>query len=98
MGQRQVPWLHFGRLAVTEAQITEWELPTRPTKRSQVPWNGGESVEVDAIPAPQLRQLIEDTITSHIDQAALAVTRAAEESEREILARMAGEEHGEGDA
>jgi hypothetical protein len=85
-------WLHFERLAVTPEQITAWQLPTRPTKRTDVRAAGfaGESVEVDAIPAPQLRQLVESAITQHIDRDALEITRAAEDSEREILTRLAG--------
>lgn len=94
-GQKQVPWLHFERLAVTEDQITGWSLPTRPTKDGTVPWTGGGSVEVDAIPAPQLRQLLRDAITSHLDQAALTVTRAAEESERDILTRIGNRDWGQ---
>lgn len=84
----------FERLAVTEAQIVEMNLPTRPTKKkdSRAGSFEGESVEVDAIPAPLLRELIEDAIVQHIDAHHLEVTRAAEESEREILRRIANRE------
>jgi hypothetical protein len=51
---------------------------------------GGESVEVDAIPPTVLRQIVEDAITRRIDPGALEVTRAAEQSEREVLTRMIG--------
>jgi hypothetical protein len=83
-------WLHFERLAVTAAQITTMNLPTRPTKQtdSRAAKFDGESVEVDAIPAPVLRQLIEDAITQYIDPDALRVTRFAEQSERDLLIRM----------
>lgn len=82
----------FARLAVTEDQIEHWQLPTRPTKRSDSRSKSftGESVEVDAVPAGTLRDLVENAITSHIDQEALRVTRVAEESEREILTNMTG--------
>ncbi len=50
----------------------------------------GESVEVDAIPAPILRALVEDAITQHIDEEALRLTRIAEDSERDVLTRLAG--------
>ena len=49
----------------------------------------GESVEVDAIPPSLLRELVEICITSHIDGQALKVMRAAEESERNIMSRLA---------
>ena len=77
----------FERIAVTPLQIFEDDLPTRPTKRSDSRSKGfgDESVEVDAIPPDQLRGLCRDCIEGHLDQAALKVTRAAEESERDLL-------------
>jgi hypothetical protein len=83
----------FHRLAVTPAQITDWLLPTRPTKTtdSRAKSFTGESVEVDAIPAPTLRTLVEDAITSHIDPVALELTRTVEAQERDGLAALAGE-------
>ncbi len=82
----------FERLAVTPAQIEQLSLPTRPTKGSDSRARGflGESVEVDAIPAPILRALVEDAITQHIDEEALRLTRIAEDSERDVLTRLAG--------
>lgn len=82
--------ISFERIAVTEEQITELDLPTRPTKRSDSRAQNfeGESVEVDAIPTRILRELVEDTITAHIDVEALRLTRIAEDSEREIFRRM----------
>jgi hypothetical protein len=77
--------IHFERLAVTERQIVEWNLPTRPTKASDSRakrWKG-DSVELDAIPPNLLRQLVRDAIERHISPARLAVIEAAEASERE---------------
>jgi hypothetical protein len=81
----------FERLAVTPEQIVEYDLETRPTKTSDTrAWSfDGESVEVDAIDPEDLRSLVRGAIESHIDQDALAVIEAAEESEREILERIA---------
>jgi hypothetical protein len=45
----------------------------------------GDSVEVDAIPAPTLRQIVRDAIEQHIDQDMLRRTRQVERSERDIL-------------
>jgi hypothetical protein len=88
----QVATAIFERLAVTEDQIYDLGLPTRPTKRSDTRARSfhGESVEVDAIPAPVLRQIVEGAIRQHIDAEALRLTEAAEQSEREVLTRMAG--------
>lgn len=77
----------FERLAVTAEQIRELELPTRPTKTKDTRSAGfdGESVEVDAIRAPVLRQIVEDAIIDHIDQDQLEITRMTEQAERDIL-------------
>lgn len=54
----------FERLAITPEQILEHQLPTRPTKQTDSRAAGfkGESVEVDALPSPVLRQLVRDAI------------------------------------
>jgi hypothetical protein len=74
----------FERLAVTEAQIQELHLPTRPTKCSDNRSAGftGGSVEVDAIPPRILRQLVEEAITRHVDPDTLRHHRAVEAEER----------------
>jgi hypothetical protein len=81
--------IHFKRVAVTEQQITELNLPTRPTKTKNnthaVGWKGGNSVEVDAIPPNTLRQLARDCIERRIDPRALEMTRLVEELERKTL-------------
>lgn len=83
--------VRFERLAVTPEQIVEYDLPTRPTKRSDTRSAGfvGESVEVDAIAAPTLRQIVRDAIEQHIDPHRLLVTQMVERSERDGLRAMA---------
>jgi hypothetical protein len=84
----------FQRLAVTPAQIALYQLPTRPTKKSDTRsrgWVGG-SVEVDAIPAPTLRNIVSDAIEQHIDTEELAQIEMFEQSERSILFELAGRE------
>jgi hypothetical protein len=71
-------------LAVTDQQIHEWQLPTRPEKQGD-----GEAVELDAIPPDTLRALIESAITSHVDVDAWEKELAVEASERQILERIA---------
>jgi hypothetical protein len=77
----------FERLAVTPEQIHTLNLPTRPTKSTDTRSRGftGESVEVDAIPAPVLRQIVEDAITQHINPSALDLTYRVEQQERNLL-------------
>lgn len=85
--------IHFERVAVTPEQIDQWQLPTRPTKKtdSRSRSFSGESVEVDAIPPAQLRLLAEERILQHVDRDALEPLLLAEESERELLQKIAAE-------
>ena len=78
-------------MAVTPDQISSMNLLTRPTKKSDSRSKGfeGESVEVDAIHPDDLRALVRDCITQHIDKRALMVTQEAERSEREIMTSLA---------
>lgn len=83
--------IEFVRLAVTPEQIDSLDLPTRPTKKSDTRaggWEGG-SVEVDAIPAPTMRQILDDFISGYVDPHQLDTLRVAEESEKRILRTMA---------
>ena len=53
--------IHFDRIAITEDQIANWNLPTKPAKtagRHRIT----ETVEVETIPVPTLRNLVSDTI------------------------------------
>jgi hypothetical protein len=92
--------LTFERIAVTEAQIHDLGLPTRPTKQSDTRARNfvGDSVEVDAIPSTTLRQLVRDSIERWIDPENLRITREAERSEKNILRRIAGRWDDEGRA
>jgi len=82
----------FERIAVTSEQIVDLELPTRPTKTTDTRSKGftGGSVEVDAVPAPVLRELVTAAIERHVDLDALDRTRVYEDNERELLFSLAG--------
>jgi hypothetical protein len=79
--------IHFSRVAVTAEQITELQLPTRPTKKSDSRSRGfdGESVEVDAIPPQTLREMATSCITRHVDWDVLSKTERIEDAEKETL-------------
>lgn len=83
--------IHFERPAVTREQVDRWNLPTRPTKTTDTRAKKfvGTSVELDAIPAQQLRGLVRECIERHVVQQQLAVLQVAEKSEREILTSLA---------
>jgi hypothetical protein len=81
------------RVAVTLDQIKLWNLPSRPTKKTDArarDWVGG-SVELDAIPARQLRELVRASIERHIDRSAWRATERAEQVDRKRLASLIGE-------
>jgi hypothetical protein len=83
----------FERVAVTEEQITGWDLPTRPTKKTdrRAKNFSTESVELDAIPPDQLRTLVDTCIRRHIDERQLNWLQVIEREERDLLLRMSGE-------
>ena len=79
--------IRFERPAVTRQQVDEWNLPTRPTKLKDPRAKKfiGTSVELDAIPAMRLRELVRGCIERHVDQQQLEILKTAEASERELL-------------
>jgi hypothetical protein len=84
--------LHFECPAVTREQVEQWNLPTRPTKQTDTrakKFGSDTSVELDAIPAIKLRELVRESIERHIDKHQLSILRIAEESERELFTKWA---------
>lgn len=84
--------ISFERIAVTPQQVADWDLPSRPTKKTDTRARNfaGESTEVDAIEPDKLRELARDCIERHIPDGHLDVIEAAEKSEREIGLKMLG--------
>ena len=83
--------IHFERVAVTPEQIKAMNLPTRTTKRSDPRakgWGDSPSVELDALPAPVLRELVRECIERHLDHTTLAMTQLVEQREKETLAEF----------
>jgi hypothetical protein len=80
------------RVALTEGQVEHFRLPTRPTKREgnrHAHRFEGDSVELDALPSSELRNLVRECIGRHVSETALKVLRATEDSERDILQQFA---------
>ena len=78
--------LEFRRIAINEDQIAAYGLPTKPRKptdrrRPDIK----ETVEAEAMPAGELRRILRGEVERYLPEGALAVTKAAEESEREGL-------------
>jgi hypothetical protein len=64
--------IHCKRIAVLDEQIERWNLPLRPNKlgdsRTKKFHRQAGSVELDAIPARELRKLVRDCIMQHVDR------------------------------
>jgi hypothetical protein len=84
--------VEFERIAVTPEQIEEWNLPTRPVKKTDTraaKWTGGECVELDTIPPARMRALVRNAITDLIDKHAWNQLKEIEKQERETLRKIA---------
>jgi hypothetical protein len=82
--------LDFQRIAITESQIQQYDLPTKPRKAGDKRSLHVEAtVEAEAMPAGTLRASLRSEIESLLPEHALAVSKAYEESEREHIERMA---------
>ena len=82
------------RLAVIEEQIDEWNLPTRPTKRSDSrarSFGSSVSVELDAIDPRRLRSLVERAIRKHMPKKRYDELMAQEERERQQIRKLVDE-------
>jgi hypothetical protein len=86
--------IYFERLAVTPEQIVTWNLPSRPTKKTDTRaknFDSEFSVELDAIEPDTLREIVQATIERHLPREQFEVLKAAEESERAIISKLVGE-------
>lgn len=77
----------FEICAVTEEQVEQYSLPTRPTKRTDSRAAGwaGESVELDAFHPDTLRDLVEQSITAELDDALWVKATKQEEQDDQAL-------------
>lgn len=83
--------LTFDRIAISEEEIREYDLPTKPRKsgdRRALHVTG--TVEAEALPARILRGILGDRVNAFLPADALMVAKAAEDSERALLDMLAG--------
>jgi hypothetical protein len=82
--------INFERVAVTPSQIEEFNLLTRPPKMtdSRAKNFKGESVEIDALRMPVLREMVRRCIAQHINNREWEAQQRIEAQERELLARV----------
>jgi len=80
----------FRRLAITPEQIARYDLPSKPRNQNDLRApHIQETVEVEAMPAHLLRDLLRENIEALLPPDALAITQAAEDSERDFLSQLA---------
>lgn len=75
------------RIGVSWEQVEELDLPGSPPKE---PYGFPLAVEAEALPPRLLRSLLDQAIEEYVDERKLEVLLVAEESERQILLKMAG--------
>ena len=78
--------INFERVALTEDQIKDYDLPTRPTKKSSHSKKfKGRSVEIDALPTMALHELVGQAISQHLPPRYLERMERIEAAERETF-------------
>ena len=88
---RPGPWcsVEFRRVALTAAQVREYELPTAPAKTSDSrskTWRG-ETCQLEALTPDQIAELLNQAIRERLDLAVAQAALAEEEKERRLLLR-----------
>src|SRR5215203_1617916 len=84
------------RIAAKPEQIEEYELITQPVTRSDtrarncIQRFGTETVELDAIPASEVRRLVSEAIERHMEPRRLAFLQMVEEEERDGIRALLG--------
>jgi hypothetical protein len=89
--------IKFERIALTREQIETYGLPQDPAKTSDpnyskfVSEHGDNVVELDALPPDVLRELIEESIESSIDNVLLSQVQETEKEEKTRLHHLIGQ-------
>jgi hypothetical protein len=84
------------RIAVTSEQIEEFNLITQPVTgtdsraRRFTERYGTSTVELDAIPAPEVRRVVREAVESHMEPAQLRTLQMVEREERESIRVLLG--------
>jgi hypothetical protein len=88
------------QMAVTQRQISQFRLPTRPHKRESAAdraWPYDYACELDALPPDTLRELVQAAIEPHLPSEQLEILKIAEASERKLLTAFAREHRSGGE-
>jgi hypothetical protein len=78
----------FERVALTEDQIGEYDLPTDPAKESShsAGWGNRRACQLEALEPNVLAEILTSAIESHMDRQILEADREAEKQERRNIA------------
>jgi hypothetical protein len=91
----RVPRMTFKRIGLTRAQAVRYHLTFRPSKpahdKPELPNYVAEVVEVDALRAEQIQQIVREAIVDHLDMDTYQRTRDQERDDRRKLRRVAQE-------
>lgn len=91
----QVEDIEVQRVALTFAQVEEYQPPPNPAKttdarfRSYAAKFGDESWELDALSPSQLRQILEDEVSRYLDRTAFDAVIRRENVEKRTIAKVA---------
>lgn len=95
----------FDRIAVTPAQIDEWDLPSRPNKTTDTrhaaferEYPDYEATELDAIRPDRLRELVETEVINMIEPEQYHRIRAEESQARALAVSITNQMRGSGHA
>ena len=79
----------FVRIAVTPAQIAEFDLPTAPPKATDNRAFAGETVQAEALAPDVLAEIVRDAIVARLDVSAYEAALERETAERaEVIERL----------
>ena len=82
--------LRFERIGITEQQVIDYDLPTKPRKAGERRAPHIErTVEAEALPAGLMRELLRERIEALLPPRALDVAKVAEENEQSFLNELA---------
>jgi hypothetical protein len=83
--------VRFTRLAVTQEQVDQYNLPTAPPKETDRRAFEGETVQAEALPPDVLMRILREAIEQRLDREAYEQVLAEEDAAREELTRRLGE-------
>ncbi|MGA8569636.1 MAG: hypothetical protein WB580_17725 [Candidatus Binataceae bacterium] len=80
----------FKRMAVNADQIERLKLPTRPSKEKDERFTSDESVDIDAVPTPLLRDMARKCIERHLPPGWMKRIAAEEKRQRLLWTGVIG--------